>query len=184
MRQRNEKNRLVNGELIIGRAKPEHSTQDGTTKRFNRNLAILAREMVPAELLIEFHLAILQNHDPHIIEDKRTSSGWRVTWNDKGEMRPTLLEKTASINFLRQAGWGMPAQAHYVEADIRSHSGESGLDPKDLRGDVGTTFGLVQALRLVLSGATAVNKQVEEVIEATSEEVVESKAETLTGSED
>lgn len=124
---------------------------DGTTKRFNRNLAILAREMVPAELLIEFHLAILQGHNPHFVKDARCSSGWRVTWPERGELVPTLAEKTASVTFLRQAGYGMPAQAHYVEADIRSHAADSGVDLTALQGDPGKVFALVQALRGALA---------------------------------
>lgn len=126
---------------------------DGTTKRFNRNLAVLAREMVPPELLIEYHLAILQNHNPHIVRDNRTLSGWRVEWPERGELQPTLAEKTASITFLRQAGWGMPAQAHFVEAEIRTHSSNVGVDVAPLLGSPGKVYQMLQALR----GALAAN---------------------------
>lgn len=124
---------------------------DGTTKRFNRNLAVLAREMVPPELLIEYHLAILQNHNPHIVRDGRTLSGWRVEWPERGELQPTLAEKTASITFLRQAGWGMPAQAHFVEAEIRTHSADAGVDLTPLLGSPGKVYQMLQALRGALA---------------------------------
>lgn len=141
-----KKSKITDGEIHL-----RTGGADGTTKRFNRNLAILAREMVPAELLIEFHLAILQGHNPHFVKDARCSSGWRVTWPERGELVPTLGEKSASVTFLRQAGWGMPAQAHYVEADVRSRQGELDVDLTALQGDPGTVFALVQALRGALA---------------------------------
>lgn len=133
-------------ELVIAKRGPG---TDGTTARFNRNLAILARELVPPELLIEFHLAILQGHDPHIVKDGRTSSGWNVTWKD-AEVKPTLQEKTASISFLRQAGWGMPAQAHYIEADVRARQGDAGVDLSGLARQPALAARLLEALKGVM----------------------------------
>ena len=123
--------------------------------RFNRNLAVIARELVPPELLIEFHMAVLQGHNPHIIRDARFTSGWHVTWEERGEMPPTLAEKTSSIKFLREAAYGMAAQSHYIEADVRSHASDSGVDTRMLANNPGMAYELVQALRTAMAAGQA-----------------------------
>lgn len=101
---------------------------DLTTRRFNSNLAIMVRERVPPELLLDFHLAILQGKNPHIMSDDRTTSGWKVTWSEREHDLPSLDQKVNSVNFIRQAGWGLPAQAHYVQQDVNSASSQVDVD--------------------------------------------------------
>lgn len=122
-----------------------------STRRFNRNLALLARQMVPPELLIEYHLAVLQDHNPFIVRDERYKDGWKVEWDDrKTRELPTLADKTASIKFLREAGWGMPAQAHYVDMDVRASGRDSGVDLAPIADDPMTLHRVAEAVRLAL----------------------------------
>ncbi len=148
--------------------------QDKTTRRFNQSLAAVAREMVPPELIIEFHLAVLQNHNPRLVRDDRLKCGWRVTWDEKGELQPSLGEKTASMKSLKEFGYGLPAQSHYLEADIRASRGDVGVDSALLSGNPEIAFGLLQAVRSVLTrGDTAGSEQnaPDRILDASCEEV-------------
>lgn len=91
------------------------------TRRFNRSLAVAARERMPAEILLEYLEAMLAGHgQAAIVKDARTESGWKVTWPEHGELASTQEQRQWAWTQYRQAGWGMPAQHVQLEADIRS----------------------------------------------------------------
>ena len=121
------------------------------TRRFNRNLAICAREMVPPELLVEFAYAILEGVNPVLV---RTKTSWKWKPSDHGGA-PSITDKQWAMTFLRQAGWGMPAQSLHLEADIRSQ--QLTLDASvDVRALAGLTHEARRGiLDLILQGQIA-----------------------------
>ncbi len=94
---------------------------DSITRKFNRNLAHATREKIPGEVLLEFQLAILQGHDPTIVEDGRSASGWRVTWKEQGEYAPTLEQKQKAWYNITAWGYGLPVQQIVLDAELRQH---------------------------------------------------------------
>lgn len=171
--------RVTDDEIRLS-TRPSGGT-DGTTRRFNRNLAILAREMVPPELLIEYHLAVLQNQNPVLARDGRAAGGWLVRGDEKARELPTLADKAASIKFLREAGWGMPAQAHYVDMDVSRHAADSGVDLASISGDPQKLHQIAQALRLALAGGAGGSQSAAPlpVLDALSSEVPDQGASAL-----
>lgn len=140
-------------------------TSGSDTRRFNRNLALLARELVPPELLIEFHLAILQGHNPIIKQDARAKGGWVVWWDEKTEQVPNLEQKVRSVDFLRQAGWGLPAQAHYVDLDVKTAQAAPAIDITAVANSPRALSAMVGALRAALDAGKA-----QKVLDAESRE--------------
>lgn len=80
------------------------------------NLSMMVRQMVPPSVIVRYHLAVLQNHNPYITEGDLGE--WDVQWQEV-EIPPTLADKMKSLEFLALRGWGQPMQSIHVEADIR-----------------------------------------------------------------
>jgi hypothetical protein len=99
---------------------------DPIAKRFNRNLAICAREAVPAEIMCEYLLAIMEGHGQAVL--KRAGGEWIVTWpggptredEGTGELQSTHEQKAWAWLQWRQAGYGMPAQSIQLEGELRT----------------------------------------------------------------
>lgn len=140
---------------------------DVATRRFNSNLAVMVRERVPPELLIDFHLAVLQGKNPHIMSDNRHESGWKVTWSDKEHELPTLDQKVNSVNFIRQAGWGLPAQAVHIQQDVNSAMSHVDVDFSALANHPIRLAQIAGALRQALAASQHA------IIDVASEEVEE-----------
>lgn len=89
-----------------------------------RSITLAVREKVPADLLVEIHLMILEGHDPILEKDKRTTSGWIVKYNTQGEIKPTLEQKMKAAAWLTDRGWGQAVQQIALEAELRHVSVE------------------------------------------------------------
>jgi len=115
---------------------------ESVTRRFNRNLAICAREMLPAEMLIEYLLAILEGHgQATLVRDGRTESGWRVAIPEGGGLRSSETQMQWAWTQLRQAGYGLPVQQIALEGELRTISAQltgtidlGSLPPRALHG--------------------------------------------------
>jgi hypothetical protein len=88
------------------------------------NLAIAVRSQVPAEVLVEFHLAILQGQNPRLVKDGRYEHGWKLEDvcgpDGAGGQPPTLQDKKDAAKALMERGWGMPAQTIHLEQDVKA----------------------------------------------------------------
>lgn len=94
------------------------------TRRITRALAAAVRDRVPADVVIEYWLAVAAGHGQASIvyEEDGESCEPYVTWPAEGELSATPERKDWAITQLRQAGWGMPAQHHVIEGEIRQHT--------------------------------------------------------------
>lgn len=136
---------------------------ESVTRRFNRNLAICAREMIPAEILVEFLSAILQGHgQAKMVPDGRTASGWRVTWPEGGEMASTPEQIQWAWTQARQAGYGLPVQQIALEGELRTISAQltgtiaiGDLSPRVLHGIRNLLRGAARAVGTVALEASS-----------------------------
>lgn len=100
---------------------PGPGRRDVTARRFNQNLAIVAREAVPAGVMMEYLLAIMEGHGSAVLKrDERYDGGWCVTWPEKGELSSTPEQKQWAWTQWRQAGYGMPVQSITLDAELRA----------------------------------------------------------------
>ncbi len=92
---------------------------------FRRSLALVAQELCPIELFIEFNMAILEDRNPRLVRNKVTNT---YSFEDapKGSPGPSLEMKYQAMKFLKECGYGLPAQNHYIEAEIKSQVALSG----------------------------------------------------------
>ncbi len=92
---------------------------------FRRSLADVAQELCPPELFIQFHLAILEDRNPRLVRNKVTNT-YSFEDSPRGSPTPSLEAKQISLKFLKEAAHGLPAQSHYIDAEIRSQVALSG----------------------------------------------------------
>lgn len=96
--------------------------KQGETRKYNRMLDQAIRDRVDPELIVDFHLLVMQGHDAELVADSRTTSGLRAAYPSGGEVKPDLATRIKSATFLANHAWGMPVQNHAVEAKIRAES--------------------------------------------------------------
>lgn len=90
------------------------------TQRYGRNLALAAREAIPANIMMDYIAAIMEGHGQATLKrDGRVEGGWVVAWPANGELESTSEQKQWAWQQWRLAGFGQPAQQIHLEADLR-----------------------------------------------------------------
>lgn len=86
-----------------------------------RRLAAEVRERIAPEAWVDYHKAIAMSRI-NVRWDEDDDGNVFATWDDeeRGGVRPTLAERTASVNWLADRGHGMPVQSLHLEADLRA----------------------------------------------------------------
>ena len=104
--------------------KGHHRGVSASKSLMKTNLAIAVRQQVPAEVLVEFHLAILQGQNPRLVKDGRYEHGWKLEDicgpEGSGGQPPTLQDKKDAAKALMERGWGMPVQTTHLEQDVKA----------------------------------------------------------------
>lgn len=146
------------------------------TRVYARSLTMAIREGVPVDLIVEFHLTILDGKTPVLKRDGRTSSGWKVE-PAPGGFTPSFADIRASLRFLAEYGWGQPVQSIQLDAEVRGQVAQlsASVDLTPL-GSADPTA--VLALRDAVQRALAPPKSPEDVEDAELVEPVTTPADT------
>lgn len=83
-----------------------------------KHLATEIRQRIPATCWIEWHMAVASGHDPRLAQDPETGEAY-VEILDRAGMMPTLEQKTASMGWLADRGFGQAPQVMHVENLLR-----------------------------------------------------------------
>lgn len=94
--------------------------QAAITRKHARNLALAARESIPAYVMMDFLLAIMEGHGQAVLKrDARHEGGWYVL-KPEGGLASTPEQKQWAWLQWRLAGYGQPIQTHVLDAELRS----------------------------------------------------------------
>ncbi|MGN6108087.1 MAG: hypothetical protein ACTHU0_23470 [Kofleriaceae bacterium] len=108
-----------------------------------KNLALAVREGVPAELMRDWHLMICEGKSPLL---RRRGTGWSLEAEEQG-MIPTLDQRTRSMVWLAERGYGLPAQQIHLEAELRAQVAAIGQVPVVASLDTGKQWAIREILR-------------------------------------
>jgi hypothetical protein len=90
------------------------------TQRFSRDLSLAAREGIPADIMMDWIAAMMEDGPyPALKRDDRVEGGWVVVRPEHG-MLTTPEQRQWAWTQWRLAGYGQPAQSIHLEADIRA----------------------------------------------------------------
>lgn len=115
--------------IALQNAKLMQTVSSRENKRAATSLAILIRELCPAELMIEYHMQILAGFDPMMRLDADTGE-WFVWVDPKDAKLSSPERRDASMKVLREYAHGLPAQKHQIDVDVqRASAGGQVVDP-------------------------------------------------------
>ena len=119
-----------------------------------RNLAILLRENVHEEIIMDYYLMILSGRSPKIVRDDRatTTLGLKVVPDEDDPMATSPERRDAALRAIMERRDGMPAQKIHLDAEVRSLQATAVIDPAAL---AALPAGRLHAVVAALRGATA-----------------------------
>lgn len=87
-------------------------------RKAKRQMAEVAQDRAPAPHLVEFHILVAAGKCPRLqIDEERTVIGVDI---DEQGYEPSLEQKLRSVDWLANRGYGLPAQKHTIDAELRA----------------------------------------------------------------
>lgn len=102
---------------------PKEGVMPGRRKdqsRAIRNYSITGRQMIDVETMIAWDMAIMAGHNPKLETDDEGNHS--ITWEERGELAPTLDQKMKAKQNLEQRLWGAYAQQIHIDGEIRAYT--------------------------------------------------------------
>jgi len=119
------------------------------TQRYSRDLSLAAREGIPADVMMDWIAALMEEGPyPALKRDARVEGGWTVVRPESGLMT-TPEQRQWAWQQWRLAGYGQPAQSIHLEADLRARVASA-----HVAAPIGAlTPAQMHAMRALLTGA-------------------------------
>lgn len=120
--------------------------------RVRTNLAILLRERINEELIMDWFLTLLSGKNPIIVEDKRCAGGLRVMEDPNNRIAPSSERRDQAMRQLLDRRDGLPPQRMQLEAEIRATTTHTVVSAAELAKLAPRQLGaVVDALRIAMT---------------------------------